>query len=49
MEKKCVIFQGEQMIEGWPEKIQEAQEHPSVVIRGKTTECVTEQDWTDMP
>ena len=39
MEKKCVIFQGEQMIEGWPEKIQEAQEHPSVVIRGKKYEA----------
>ena len=35
MKEKFVMYQGERMIEGWPEKIQEAQEHPSVLIQGK--------------
>jgi hypothetical protein len=35
MEKKFVIYNGVRMIEGWPEKIQEAQSHISVVIDGK--------------
>lgn len=34
-EKKFVTYQGVRMIEGWPEKIQEAQNQPIYVIGNK--------------
>ena len=34
MAKKFVIYQGERMIEGWPEKIQADQKHRTVLISG---------------
>jgi hypothetical protein len=34
MEKKFVIYQGVRMVEGWPEKIQEAQKIPTIIING---------------
>lgn len=35
IEKKFVVYRGTRMIEGWPERIQAAQEIPSVLIDGK--------------
>jgi len=35
MEKKFVIFNGVRVVEGWPERIQEAQQIPTYVIGGK--------------
>jgi hypothetical protein len=40
MEKKFVIYQGERMTHDWPKKIQRAQRHPSVLIRGKKIERI---------
>ncbi len=40
MKNKFVTYQGERMIEGWPEKIQEGQKHSTVLIRGSTYERV---------
>jgi hypothetical protein len=34
MEKEFVIYKGQRMIKGWPEKIEEAQSHPTVLIEG---------------
>ena|ERR1051325_4674375 len=34
MEKKFVIYKGQRMIEGWPEKIEAAQLEPTVIIGG---------------
>jgi len=49
MAKNFVIYQGERMIEGWPEKIQEDQKHPFVRIRGKQYDRVhygsEKDDW----
>ncbi|HZQ45814.1 MAG TPA: hypothetical protein VFC07_02285 [Verrucomicrobiae bacterium] len=36
MEKSFVIYNGQRMVEGWPEKIQEAQRAPTYIIGGKT-------------
>ena len=35
MEKRFVIYNGVKMVEGWPEKIQEAQKTSTYVIGGK--------------
>jgi hypothetical protein len=34
MEKEYVIYKGQRMTKGWPEKIEEAQTHPTVLIDG---------------
>ena len=34
-EKKFVVYRGTRMIEGWPERIQEAQKVATVVVDGK--------------
>lgn len=35
METKFVVYNGVNVVEGWPEKIQEAQRKPTVFINGK--------------
>jgi hypothetical protein len=49
VEKKFVIYNGARMIEGWPERIQEAQNEPTVIIDGKEHNRVRygeeEEDW----
>ncbi len=32
MEKEFVIYKGQRMVKGWPEKIEEAQKYPTVLI-----------------
>ena len=34
MEKEYVIYKGQRMAKGWPEKIEEAQSYPTVLIDG---------------
>ena len=49
MAQKFVTYQGERMIEGWPEKIQAAQRQPTVMIGGGQFERVRygseKDDW----
>jgi hypothetical protein len=37
MEKKSVIYNGVKMVEGWPERIQEAQKVSAYLVGGKKT------------
>jgi hypothetical protein len=34
-DKGFVVYRGSRMVKGWPEKIQEAQKHPTCIIGGK--------------
>jgi hypothetical protein len=47
MEKKFVMYNGVKMIEGWPEKIQEAQTIITYVIKGKRTPRIRYGDEVD--
>jgi len=40
MDKKYIIYNGAKVVEGWPEKIEEAQKQPIYVIFGKEFERI---------
>ncbi|HAB19856.1 MAG TPA: hypothetical protein PLX89_24370 [Verrucomicrobiota bacterium] len=40
MSKKFVIYQGVQMMKGWPEKIEAAQLQPTVMVAGRERQRV---------